>query len=57
MSDVVIQVENLSKYDRLGLIDGGTLREDVNRWIAKLQGNWYEAHGIGKVKMKVKRWL
>jgi len=37
MSDVVIQVETLSKYDRLGLIGGGTLREDVNRWIAKLQ--------------------
>ncbi len=30
MSDVVIQVENLSKYYRLGLIGGGTLREDVN---------------------------
>ena len=34
----VIQIENLSKYYRLGLIGGGTLREDVNRWIAKLQG-------------------
>jgi hypothetical protein len=32
--DLVIQAENLSKYDRLGLIGGGTLREDVNRWIA-----------------------
>jgi lipopolysaccharide transport system ATP-binding protein len=38
MSDVVIQIENLSKYYRLGLIGGGTLREDVDRWIAKLQG-------------------
>jgi lipopolysaccharide transport system ATP-binding protein len=38
MSDVVIQVENLSKHVRLVLIGGGTLREDVNRWIAKLQG-------------------
>ena len=26
---VVIQVENLSKYYRLGLIGGGTLREDL----------------------------
>ena len=34
----VIQIENLSKYYRLGLIGGGTLREDVNRWLAKLQG-------------------
>lgn len=38
MSNLVIQVENLSKYYRLGLIGGGTLREDVNRWIAKLKG-------------------
>jgi lipopolysaccharide transport system ATP-binding protein len=37
-SPPVIQVENLSKYYRLGLIGGGTLREDVNRWIAKIRG-------------------
>ena len=35
---VVIQVEHLSKYYRLGLIGGGTLREDVNRWWANLRG-------------------
>lgn len=34
----VIKIENISKYYRLGLIGGGTLREDVNRWIAKLSG-------------------
>lgn len=34
----VIQVENLSKYYRLGLIGGGTLREDLHRWWAKLRG-------------------
>ena len=34
----VIKVENLSKYYRLGLIGGGTLREDVNRWIANMRG-------------------
>lgn len=38
MSNTVIKVENLCKYYRLGLIGGGTLREDVNRWMAKLQG-------------------
>lgn len=38
MSKTVIKVENLSKYYRLGLIGGGTLREDVNRAIAKLLG-------------------
>ena len=35
---VVIRVENLSKYYRLGLIGGGTLREDLNRWWAKARG-------------------
>lgn len=38
MSNPVIQVENLSKYYRLGLIGGGTLNEDINRWIAKMRG-------------------
>jgi hypothetical protein len=30
------------------LEDGSTARAEIH---------WYEAHGIGKVKMKVKRWL
>jgi lipopolysaccharide transport system ATP-binding protein len=34
----VIQVDKLSKCYRLGTIGGGTLRADVSRWIAKLQG-------------------
>ena len=34
----VIQVESLSKSYRLGTIGGGTLRADVARWLAKLQG-------------------
>ena len=34
----VIQVENLSKCYRLGSIGGGTLRADVARWLAKIQG-------------------
>ncbi len=38
MSNTVIKVENLSKYYRLGLIGSGTIREDLDRWIAKLQG-------------------
>ena len=32
-----ISIENLSKYYRLGLIGGQTLREDVNSWIARLR--------------------
>ena len=35
---VVIKVDNVSKYYRLGVIGGGTLREDVNNWIARLRG-------------------
>jgi lipopolysaccharide transport system ATP-binding protein len=34
----VISVENVSKAYRLGLIGGGTLKEDFARWCAKLQG-------------------
>jgi lipopolysaccharide transport system ATP-binding protein len=38
MSDSVIKVENVSKAYRLGQIGGGTLKEDVSRWWAKLRG-------------------
>jgi lipopolysaccharide transport system ATP-binding protein len=34
----VISVSSLSKSYRLGTIGGGTLREDVSRWWAKLRG-------------------
>ncbi|WP_295444573.1 ABC transporter ATP-binding protein [uncultured Thiodictyon sp.] len=44
---VVIQVENLSKYYRLGLIGGITLREDLNRWWAKARGRPDPALKIG----------
>jgi hypothetical protein len=32
----------------LELIDGSTAYAELH---------WYEAHGIGRVKMKIKRWL
>lgn len=38
MSNPIIRAENLSKYYRLGVIGAGTLREDVSRWLARLQG-------------------
>src|SRR6185369_9204639 len=38
MSDIVIQVEQLSKHYRLGQIGGGTLREDLHRWWAGVRG-------------------
>ncbi len=34
----VISVENVSKAYRLGMIGGGTLKEDFERWTAKLMG-------------------
>jgi len=37
MSDIVIRVESLSKQYRLGQIGGTTLREDVQRWWARLR--------------------
>lgn len=38
MAKTVIRVENLSKRYRLGQIGGGTLRDDVSRWTARLLG-------------------
>jgi len=38
MSDIVIRVENVSKRYRLGLIGGGTLHDDFERWWAKVRG-------------------
>ena len=34
----VISVENVSKYYRLGLIGGGTLSADLERWWARVRG-------------------
>ena len=38
MSDIVISVENVSKRYRLGLIGGGTLHDDFERWWARVRG-------------------
>ena len=38
MSDVVIQIENLSKQYRLGLVGTGILSHDVNCWWNKVRG-------------------
>lgn len=38
MSETVIKVEGVSKQYRLGLIGGGTLRADFQRWWARLRG-------------------
>ena len=49
MSDTVISVENLSKHYRLGVIGSNTLRDDVNRWWAKLRGQPDPTLKIGQV--------
>jgi lipopolysaccharide transport system ATP-binding protein len=38
MSDIVIQVTDLSKRYRLGVVGTGTLAHDLNRWWAKVRG-------------------
>lgn len=38
MSDIVVQVRNLSKKYRLGVLGTGTLRHDLNRWWHRLRG-------------------
>ncbi len=38
MMMTVISVENLSKFYRLGLISGRTLRDDFERWWTRLRG-------------------
>ena len=38
MSDVVIRVENLTKEYRLGVINHGTLHQDLQSWWARMRG-------------------
>ncbi|WP_031428585.1 ABC transporter ATP-binding protein [Flavimarina sp. Hel_I_48] len=38
MSDIAIQIENLSKQYRLGLVGTGTLSHDLNRWWHMIRG-------------------
>ena len=38
MKEPAIQIEGLSKFYRLGSIGAGTLRDDVNRWLAHWRG-------------------
>ncbi|MBI9044551.1 MAG: ABC transporter ATP-binding protein [Anaerolineaceae bacterium] len=38
MARTVIQLENVSKYYRLGIVGGNTLRDDLNLWWSKLRG-------------------
>ena len=35
----------------------GTATVELDGQTARAEVHWYECHGIGKVKMKVKQWL
>lgn len=38
MSDIAIQIENISKQYRLGVVGTGTISHDLNRWWHKVRG-------------------
>lgn len=50
MSNTVIQIEHLSKYYRLGLINHGALFRDIQTWIALKQGKPDPHSRIGENK-------
>jgi len=50
MSDTVIQIENLSKMYRLGVINNGTLFKDIQTWIALNRGKEDPHSRIGENK-------
>ena len=55
MSATVISVENVSKYYRLGLIGGGTLRADFERWWAKARDKPDPLFKIGQEEQSNRR--
>jgi lipopolysaccharide transport system ATP-binding protein len=53
MSDVVIQVDKLSKQYRLGTIGGKRLVDDANRWWAHLRGKEDPLSKVGSARPQV----
>jgi lipopolysaccharide transport system ATP-binding protein len=45
---IVISVEDVSKYYRLGMINSGTLVDDLNRWWARIRRKPDPLHKIGE---------
>lgn len=35
----------------------GEATVELNGFVGRAEIHWYECHGVGKVKLKVKRWL
>lgn len=54
MSNVVLQIENLSKIYRLGEVGSGTLSHDINRWWALLNGKEDPLSRIGQINDRTK---
>jgi len=50
MSDIAVRVEHLSKMYRLGVINSGTLRKDIQTWIALKMGKEDPNSKIGEDK-------
>jgi lipopolysaccharide transport system ATP-binding protein len=48
MSKTVIKVENISKYYRLGIVNTGTLKDDIKLWWAKKRGREEDFYKIGE---------
>ena len=53
MSDIVIQVDRLSKQYRLGTIGSGRFIDDFNRWWAKLRGKEDPLSEVGSQRSEV----
>lgn len=53
MSDIVIQVENLSKFYRLGVVNTGTLSHDLNRWWARFRGKPDPTLRVDQVRKRI----
>jgi len=52
MSDTAIQIEHLSKMYRLGVINNGTLFQDIQSWMARKRGKEDPHSKIGENRYK-----
>jgi lipopolysaccharide transport system ATP-binding protein len=55
MSEVIIQIDNVSKEYRLGVVGTQTLKGDIERWWAKLRGKEDPAIKIGQSNVLEKK--
>ncbi|MCX6210298.1 MAG: ABC transporter ATP-binding protein, partial [Bacteroidetes bacterium] len=55
MLSTIIKVENLAKQYRLGQIGTGTIKDDLNRWWAKMRGKEDPFAKVGEVNDRTKK--